>query len=112
MQQSHCEMVDTDEVSISTSASVQSHKMSRVFGPSTDGSSVNMDTDQAAASNQSFCCDSDCASNCDIGIAASLVMQISAYSPVFINASSSLGFSSDVLVRGLTPPSRPPANFS
>ena len=66
--------------------------------------------DQAAA-HQCCCCDDAdaCSGNCEMGMSVSLVLQESFYSPVFKDASRSGVFSSTVLIRELTPPSRPPA---
>ena len=63
-----------------------------------------------ASANQ-CCCDdhSNCASGCDMGTMASLVVQQSIFSPVLIDASESVMVPSLLLVRELTPPSRPPA---
>ena len=62
-----------------------------------------------AIDQQSCCCDGDCASNCDMGMTVSLILQSSAYTPVIKNVSESIRISTDIIVRVLTPPSRPPA---
>jgi len=69
-------------------------------------------TDQSVANKQCCCCDNDCMSNCDMGVTASLFMQVSAYTPDFVKTTNSISYTSEILVRALTPPSRPPANLS
>jgi hypothetical protein len=112
-QQVPCDMADMDmgktsmSVSDTVQASAQSHDMSLHEMPADQ-----IQTNQSAADHQCCCCDSDCVSNCDMGVTASLVMQASSYSPVYVNASNSISFKSEILVRALTPPSRPPAYLS
>jgi hypothetical protein len=111
--------MDMDETSISMSVSassamqghdmhnMQSHDMHNMS--STDMSAL---TDPPATNQPCCCCDNDCLANCDMGVTASLVMQASSYSPVFVKTSNAISYTSEVLVRALTPPSRPPANLS
>lgn len=121
VQQSHCDMEDMP-MSASANDSMSGHDMS---GHAMHGMSpleftavpVHMtadqpQTDQSTSNEQCCCCDSGCAANCDMSISASMVMNASAYSPVFINTSNSISYTSEILVRALTPPSRPPANLS
>lgn len=71
------------------------------------------DTDQQqGVSNKCCCCDDDCNSQCDMGLSAALMLQASSYMPVFVNAVNAVSVSPQVLVRALTPPSRPPAQLS
>ena len=67
---------------------------------------------QQGVNNKCCCCDDDCNSQCDMGLSAALILQVSGYKPVFVNAENSIGVSPRVLVRALTPPSRPPAQLS
>jgi hypothetical protein len=71
-----------------------------------------MSSEHADASVQCCCCDSDCASNCGIGVTVSLIIQASDYSPVFVSTSRVQGYISPLLLRTLSPPSRPPATIS
>lgn len=120
--QPHCDMasMDMDEASTSMSVSastaamqghdmlnMQSHDMHNMS--STDMSAL---TDHSATNQQCCCCDNGCLANCDMGVTASLVLQVSSYSPVFVIASNVISYTSEILVRALTPPSRPPANLS
>ena len=89
-QSSHCDM---------------SNMSSMDSGPSHQGH-----VEQTEKNN---CCDTDnCASNCDMGMTVSLFIQMSSYSPVFLAVTESAVFSTEVLVRSLAPPSRPPADLS
>ena len=113
-----CDMADMDmEVSAdsmpeSMAASMKGHDMHHMssHGMSSDqGTSAQTISDKAGSAHRCCCCDNGCKSNCDMGISASLLIQASAYSPVFVKASSFTAFVSATLVRALTPPSRPPA---
>ena len=101
IQSTHCQMDDMPVMN------------SMVQGQSAqDQSSNHMNHDQSTAVDQQCCCcDDACAGSCDMGMSASLVMQSSSYGPVFRNVSESVSISTDILVRELTPPSRPPANL-
>jgi hypothetical protein len=102
-QVSHC---DTDEMSNMTSASHQMH-MSQA-----DIVDSHQDKQQNAGQD-CCCCDADsCASNCDMGMTTSILMQNSTYTPVFVSAVYIELFSSKILARALTPPTRPPLKFS
>ena len=114
MQSAHCDMGDMP-------ASVQMQE--DASAPAYDNVSPDF-SDMAAAyhhgdkSSQSMdhkccCCDANsCGSDCDMGMAVSLLMQVSSYSPIFVKAEK-LSPSSQVLrVRALTPPSRPPLILS
>jgi hypothetical protein len=107
VEQAPCDMADMDMEKTSMSMPVMDHDMS-----SHEMSSDHMQVEQSAATHQCCCCDSDCLSGCDMGMTASLFIQASVFTPVFINTSSSPGFNSEILARALTPPSRPPANLS
>ena len=114
VQSSHCDMAEMDmdvtALSISMAMPVQHHEMHDMS--SGEMSAIQVSDDQSAGNQQCCCCDSDCASNCDMSVTASLHMQASSYSPVYINTSNTTSFNSEVLVRALTPPSRPPAKLS
>ncbi len=58
------------------------------------------------------CCDNGCNSNCDMGTTASLLIQVSSYSPVFIKTDNIFISSPELQLRALTPPSRPPLTLS
>jgi hypothetical protein len=60
------------------------------------------------------CCDNAsvlCSGICDLGINISLMPQQSFYSPVYTSSFKPVAFSSKILFRELTPPSRPPATL-
>jgi hypothetical protein len=105
MQQSHCDM-DNEEMSEMMSSDVQMvHDMSVMISPG--------GTDQSSDLNHDCCCcDNGCAGNCDMSIAASLIIKPSSYSPVILTAESLISNSPELQVRALTPPSRPPLDFS
>ena len=110
VQQAHCDMDGMNMDEMSMSMSMQDHAMHAMS--STDDP-ADLTTDQRAVSGtQCCCCDYDCVSNCEIGVSVSLVMQVSLYSPVFVNTSNTDSYISDLLLRALTPPSRPPATIS
>ena len=123
-QQTHCDMADMDmaEVAVSMNASMstamQGHEMHYMSSAdmsadlAADQAADLALTDQSVANKQCCCCDNDCMSNCDMGVTASLVMQVSAYTPDFVKTTNSISYTSEILVRALTPPSRPPANLS
>ena len=59
------------------------------------------------------CCDGNaCASDCNMGLAVSLLTRVSTYTPVFSSAEYVTIFSIDILVRTLSPPARPPLKLS
>jgi len=100
-QDSHCDM---DDMTAMTSAS--SHQMhlsqSEVDEPQ-----------QTNVQHKCCCCDGNsCAGDCDMGMTASILMQDSTFAPVFASAAYVALFSSDILARALTPPTRPPLKLS
>ena len=98
---SHCDMDDTPVMSSTTS-----HQMHL--------SQADIDEPQQMKTEHSCCCcDVDsCASNCDMGMTTSMLMQGSMYSPVFVVVAYIELFSSEILARALTPPTRPPLKLS
>ena len=101
-QVSHCNMDDM-------SATVSTHHM--------HVSQADHIPDHINQSQQSqhecCCCDADsCAGNCDMGMTVSLLMQVSSYSPVLVNTEKLILSSSKLLIRALSPPSRPPLTLS
>lgn len=110
VQSSHCDMAEMDMDVTTVSMSDQGHDMHDMS--SHEMSAMQVSDDQSAGNQQCCCCDSDCASNCDMNLTASLYMQASSYSPLYLSTSNSSAFNSEVLVRALTPPSRPPAKLS
>jgi hypothetical protein len=70
-------------------------------------------SDAAAVHHQCCCCDDgNCAGSCDMGMSVSLVMHESLYAPVIVAVTESVTISSSILIRALTPLTRPPATFS
>ena len=110
VQQAHCDMDEMNMDEMSMPMSMQEHDMHNM---SSADNAIDLTIDERDVSNtQCCCCDNDCVSNCDIGVSVSLVMQVSVYSPVFVNTSNTHSYISDLLLRTLTPPSRPPAIIS
>ena len=107
-QQPHCDMEDMDMSEMSMP--MQDHAMHDMS--SSADLTDKMSSEHADASVQCCCCDSDCASNCGIGVTVSLIIQASDYSPVFLSTSRIQGYISPLLLRTLSPPSRPPATIS
>jgi len=102
LQQSHCD-IDNEAMSEMMSSDVHmGHDMSMMA--STDTTDNSFDMNHAAC-----CCDQGCANNCDMSTSLSMIMQSSSYVPVLKNSSETSAISTDVLVRALSPPSRPPA---
>ncbi|MBT8118517.1 MAG: hypothetical protein KJN89_02265 [Gammaproteobacteria bacterium] len=108
MQQPHCDMDEMDMAE--TSMSMQEHAMHDMS--SNADFTDPMSNEHAGVSVQCCCCDSDCVSNCGIGVPVSLIIQVSDYSPVFVSTSRIQGYISPLLLRTLSPPSRPPATIS
>jgi hypothetical protein len=113
VQQAHCDMDEMNMDEMSMPMSMQDHDMHAMHDMSPADNAIDLTIDERDVSNtQCCCCDNDCVSNCDIGVSVSLVMQVSVYSPVFVNTSNTDSYISDLLLRTLTPPSRPPAIIS
>lgn len=100
-QDSHCEM---DEMSAMTST--MSHQMHQ--------SQSGLDEpQQAKVQDKCCCCDGNsCAGNCDMGMTASILMRDSVFAPVFDSVADVALYSSKILARALTPPTRPPLKLS
>ncbi len=99
MESSHCDMdgemdMPAQLLSVVQSSGYQDSNLQN------DGQSKQM--------NESCCDDNGCSSSCDMSMGASLLIQISSYSPVFVTVESIPAFSSELQLRALTPPSRPP----
>lgn len=75
---------------------------------------VSVDDNSMISNQYCFCDDSQgvCSSNCDMGMSVSLVLQELSYASVILDVSESVITSSNILLRELTPPSRPPAAIS
>ena len=98
---SHCDMADMDMTVKTMSMQMQAVSVDTVINK------------QAETDNTCCCCDgATCASNCDMGMSASILIQSSNYTPVFINTKTLTLSASNLLVRALTPPSRPPVILS
>lgn len=111
MQDTHCDM---DEMSMSSSSADSSHEM-MVSDEMHIMSSIDADAlqqESGQSDHQCCCCEgADCAANCDLGTVVSLVLQQSSYVPLFKDVSESISVSQNILIRELTPPSRPPATL-
>lgn len=119
MQESHCDMdvMSSEAMSSETMSSINSAAQHQTMGYElSDHESINKQTSEnqkSVTNHQCCCCDGDnCAASCDMGMTVSLVMQESSYTPVFIAVTQTTKTSSPLLIRALTPPSRPPATFS
>lgn len=98
---SHCDVADMDMTA--KTLSMQRHVVSAE-------AVVNQ---QAATDHQCCCCDdTTCASDCDMGMSVSILIQSSGYLPFFINKKTLTLPASNLLIRALTPPSRPPVILS
>jgi len=102
MPSPHCDMDDMSaahQMSNMSSSETMSHKHS------TDNTVV--------VKHKCCCCDEDkCTGHCDMGMSVSLIVQDSLYAPAIVAVTASVIVSSDLLIRALTPLSRPPATFS
>jgi UDP-3-O-[3-hydroxymyristoyl] glucosamine N-acyltransferase len=102
---SHCEMaaMEMSDMDMHAAAPVVSEQVPQAVV-------INK---SAGVHHKCCCCDgNNCAGNCDMGMAVSMLMQVSIYNPVFIRTNSFVVSSIDVLARALTPPSRPPLKLS
>lgn len=98
---SYCDMADMDMTA--KTMSMQMHVVSV-------DAVINK---QAETDHKYSCCDgATCASNCDMGMSVSILIQSSSYLPVYINTTTLTLPASNLLVRALTPPSRPPVILS
>ena len=112
MQQMHCDMDASSSVSeVSVSENHAGHDMSSMSPLAFNQQATNQ---QPSEKNQHPCCSGSdsCSTNCDMGMAVSLLIQTTSYAPLFLNVAEAESVSSAPIVRELTPPSRPPANFS
>ena len=103
MQQSHCDMDNEVMSEMMTSDGHMGHDMSAM------ASSDIADKNSEMNHGDCCCCDKACADNCDMSTSLSMIMQSSSYVPVLKNSSEISAISTDILVRALSPPSRPPA---
>ncbi len=121
VESSHCDM-DGDMSSMSAQSMSPGMQMSRVQDNS-QMERMNHDQMNHEAMNHEqmdleqmnhdcCCCDNGCNSNCDMGTTASLLIQVSSYSPVFIKTDNIFISSPELQLRALTPPSRPPLTLS
>ena len=110
-QDSHCEM---DDMSAMTSTmSHQMHQSQSGLDESQQDEPQQDEPQQTKVQDKCCCCDcNSCAGNCDIGMTASILMRDSVYAPVFDNVADVALFSSKILARALTPPTRPPPKLS
>jgi len=111
MESSHCDM-DGDMSSMSAKFMLPDMQMSSVQTDNIQTSSRMEQTKQEQMNHDCCCCDDGCISNCDMGTTASLLMQVSSYSPIFINTGNIFISSPELQLRALTPPSRPPLVIS
>ena len=110
VQQAHCDMDEMNMGEMSMPMSMQGHDM-HDMSSADDPIDLKID-EKTVTDTQCCCCGNDCVSNCEIGVSVSLVLQVSLYSPVFANASNIHSYTTDLLLRTLSPPSRPPAIIS
>lgn len=111
MQQMHCDMDTSSTSKVSVSENHAAHDMSSMSQLAFNQQATNQ---QPSEKNQHSCCSGSdsCSTNCDMGMAVSLLIQATSYAPLFLNVAEAESVSSAPIVRELTPPSRPPANFS
>jgi len=106
----HCDMVkmSMQEMDVSSNTIVMHAPMMHDMSAMQSTGSVPADT------SKHHCCDdasASCSGVCDLGISFSLMLQEISYSPVYKSSFNSVPFTSKILFRELTPPSRPPATF-
>lgn len=93
-----------------------SHEMNVGMGLTNSGGAMSHQSalaDSDTLHHKCCCCDDgNCAASCDMGISVSLIVQESLYAPVIVAVTESLISSTAVLLRALTPLTRPPATFS
>lgn len=116
MQSSHCDMSAMSAMSSSDFMQQSGITLSKNTETSNfpDSTFAHQHSDEQQQMNHK-CCSSDgnsCGSDCDMGITVSLLMQVSLYSPVFVNTEKLILSSPELLIRALTPPSRPPLIIS
>ena len=112
MQQMHCDMDASGSVSaVSVSENHAGHDMSSMSQLAFNQQATNQPPSE---NKQHPCCSGSdsCSTNCDMGMAVPLLIQATSYAPLFLNVAEAEGVSSAPIIRELTPPSRPPANFS
>jgi hypothetical protein len=102
MPSPHCHMDDMSA----------SHPMKKVSSDATN-SHHHSAASTVAVKHKCCCCDEgNCAGHCDMGMSVSLIVQDSLYAPVIVAVTESAIVSSALLIRVLTPLSRPPATFT
>ncbi len=109
MESSHCDM-DGDMSSMSAQSMSPGMQMNHEAMNHEQMNHEQMDLEQM--NHDCCCCDNGCNSNCDMGTTASLLMQVSSYSPIFIKTDNIFISSPELQLRALTPPSRPPLTLS
>jgi len=105
-QNSHCNMDEMPAEMTTMSHSAATHSMHHAH--------FAMDkSENQQATHNCCCCDGDsCGNNCEMSVTASILMRISNYAPVFVSSAETPYFSSNILVRALAPPTRPPLKLS
>jgi len=104
-QASHCNMDDMSAMS----ATASTHQM-QLSQPDLIPDHINQ---SQQSQHECCCCDAgSCAGNCDMGMTVSLLMQVSSYSPHFVNPEKLMLSATALLLRTLSPPSRPPLTHS
>ena len=111
MESSHCDM-DGDMGSMSAQSMSSGMQMSSVQDNSQMERMNHEPMNLEQMPHDCCCCDDGCNSNCDMGTTASLLIQVSSYSPVFIKTDNIFVSSPELQLRALTPPSRPPLILS
>ncbi len=116
MESSHCDM-DGDMSSMSAQSMSPGMQVNRVQDNSQtepmNHEAMNHEQMNLEQMNHDCCCcDNGCNSNCEMGTTASLLIQVSSYSPVFIKTDNIFISSPELQLRTLTPPSRPPLTLS
>ena len=113
-QVSPCDMDEMPAVMFDASTHQNHYSQSEpdIVVPDSVETTVEIENSQQMQHN-CCCCDSNaCASDCDMGLAVSLLTRVSTYTPVFSSAEYVTIFAIEVLARTLSPPSRPPLELS
>ena len=107
----HCDM---EEMDVSSGSAAMPSSVILAYDMAHDMSAMLSTDSMSSEMNEHSCCDDvsvNCSGACDLGINFSLILQETPYSPVYKNSFKSVSFSSKILFREQTPPSRPPANL-
>lgn len=107
IQQTHCDMSNNDAADSAVIIDHSDHHMMKI-SIADDFGAANTDIAQSSTSHD--CCNGNCscAIDCDMHVSASMLTQVSSFSPNFINVPVSAALITDLIKKEFTPPLRPP----